>query len=142
MTRLGITSKNNPTAVNDGFFEMSAPDALEYAKSYYKHCYWFPIRGDEIDSDTVAAPFFSFAVNDGTSRAIKELQRAAGVQDDGIIGAGTLAAVNRADPDQLAQALMDQQANFYRALAPTHPVIAQDLHGLLLRAGRKYPNLN
>jgi lysozyme family protein len=141
VTRLGLTSRNQPKAVTDGFFEMSLEDALTYAGEYYRAHFWNAVRGDEINSDTVAAPLFSFAVNDGPSRAIKELQAAAGVQVDGIIGAGTLAAVNGTDPDTLAATLQAQQAQFYRDIAPTHPVIANDLNGLLKRAARKFPSL-
>lgn len=142
LTRFGITSVNNPSCVADGFYEVNTSAALEYARQYYKTKYWAPVRGDEIQSDEVAASLFSFAVNDGTARATKLLQRAAGVQDDGIMGPGTLGKVNRIDGPTLAQALRDQQGNFYRAIAQTHPVVAADLNGLLRRAGRVYPSLN
>ena len=141
-TRFGITEKNNPTAARAGFFEMSRDDAFAYAHDYYRHLYWFPCRLDEISSDEVAASLFSFAVNDGPGEAVKLIQRAADVQVDGIMGAMTLGAINRANATLMAQALRDEQANYYREIAPTHPVVAQDIDGLLKRAGRKYPNLN
>ncbi len=139
LTRFGLTSVNNPSCVADGFYEMNRDSALTYARNFYKLKYWAPVRGDEIQSDEVAASLFSFAVNDGTARAIKLLQRALGVQDDGIMGPATLGAANRLDPATVAQALRNQQANFYRQIAQTHPVVARDLNGLLRRAGRVYP---
>lgn len=141
-TRFGITSANNPTALADGFYEMGREEALQYAKAYYKHCYWFPCRGDEINNDEVAATLFNFAVNDGVGQAVQLVQHAVDAQVDGHMGPITLAKINAANATLLAEALRSEQADFYRALVARIPSRARFIEGWLRRAGRKYPNLN
>lgn len=58
----------------------------------YKKQYWRLVRGDDLPAGLDYA-VFDFAVNSGVSRAVRYLQRLVGVDDDGIIGNGTLGAV-------------------------------------------------
>lgn len=58
-----------------------------------------------------------FSVNSGPSRAAKELQRALGLSGvDGIIGAQTLAAVEKADLEALIVAYNNRRMSFLRGL--------------------------
>lgn len=70
-------------------------DQDEVAAIYRKR-YWDACRCSELPSG-VDYCVFDFAVNSGASRAIRYLQRAAGVNDDGKLGPITLGAV-RAKP--------------------------------------------
>jgi lysozyme family protein len=73
------------------------------------------VHGDELPAGVDYA-VMDFAVNSGTSRAAKTLQRAAGVQDDGAIGDQTMKAVNSADPITLIDTVCDQRLAFLQAL--------------------------
>ena len=63
----------------------------DQAKSIYQHDYWQPLQLNLLPSE-VQYDLFDAAVNSGNKQAIKWLQRAARVLDDGILGKITLAA--------------------------------------------------
>ena len=52
----------------------------------------------------------------GKSRAIKELQQAVGVPDDGIIGPKTIAAVNAKEVNDVLLMLASERLSFYTSL--------------------------
>lgn len=70
------------------------------AKIIYSKKYWLPTFDDL--PYNVAFQVFDAAVNSGVGQAIRWLQRAAGVADDGKIGPVTVAAVLAMDPVKLA----------------------------------------
>lgn len=70
---------------------------LDDAKMIYFRDYWAKCQCDSW-SPRLAFCLFDCAVNQGVGRAIKCLQRAAGVNDDGKIGPHTREAVSRLDP--------------------------------------------
>ncbi|MBV5297859.1 MAG: glycoside hydrolase family 108 protein [Rhodoferax sp.] len=61
------------------------------AKAIYRQCYWTPLLADQLPAE-VRFDVFDGAVNSGVTQSTKWLQRALGVDDDGIIGPRTLAA--------------------------------------------------
>ena len=63
----------------------------------YKRNYWDRIKGDALPSGVDFA-VFDLAVNGGTGRGAKMLQKVVGVTQDGGIGPQTLGAVGRMDP--------------------------------------------
>ena len=63
----------------------------EQAKSIYMHDYWQPLQLELLPVE-VRYDLFDAAVNSGNRQAVKFLQKAAGVVDDGIIGTITLNA--------------------------------------------------
>lgn len=69
---------------------------LDQAKDLYRKNYWTPILGDAM-RPKMALAVFDFAVNAGVSASVKTLQRVIGVDDDGKVGPGTLAAANKKD---------------------------------------------
>ena len=140
LTRYGIAS-NAHTALPPDFYTASPATALTYAKVIYRGEYWDAMQGDAINDLPLAASLLSFAINDGVSRAVKILQGVLGITAYGDFGPQTLAATNGRDALTLAAALRVGQANWYRAIAPTHPTVAADLPGLLKRAARIYPSL-
>lgn len=59
-----------------------------------KTLYWDVCLGDRINSQSVANAIVDWAWNSGTKTAVREVQRILGVEDDGIVGNITLAAIN------------------------------------------------
>jgi len=57
-----------------------------------------------------------YAVNSGPGRAAKVLQRVLGVPDDGVIGAMTLAALARRNPEEIITAVCVERMRFLRGL--------------------------
>lgn len=81
---------------------------LERAKFLYKRDYWDAAKIDRLP-DAVRFDTFDAAVNSGVNRAIRFLQLAVGVNDDGLLGPKTVAAVNAIDPQ-----LLDKRISGYR----------------------------
>lgn len=67
---------------------------LEQAKEIYHRDYWERCKCDFIP-DALSIALFDFAVNSGTKRAVRYLQRALEVTIDGCIGNQTIGACNR-----------------------------------------------
>ena len=56
---------------------------------------------------------FDAAINHGSNNAIKMLQRAIGVKDDGIIGGQTIAAKDEMDINDLLMRFIAQRIRFF-----------------------------
>jgi lysozyme family protein len=69
----------------------------------YHDWYWQPIFGDELP-DKVDVVTFDAAVNLGVMPAVRILQRSAWVEEDGIMGSETMAAVRSIPPDLICWA--------------------------------------
>jgi lysozyme family protein len=75
---------------------------------------------------------FDCAVNEGIGRAVRTLQTAVGVADDGLVGPATLAAVAKADAAQTIRRIESLRDTFYESLK-TFPTFGR---GWLARDGR------
>ena len=75
--------------------------SLDRVKTLYRRDFWGP-AGCDLVPEQVKFPLFDAAVHAGKSAAIKMLQRALGVADDGIIGPITMQAISTAHPYRLA----------------------------------------
>lgn len=84
------------------------------AKDIYRRKYWRPWM--ETLNYSVAFQVFDASVNSGERQAAKWLQRAAGVEDDGVVGPVTLAAVSKADPVKLAALFCAERLEFLTSL--------------------------
>jgi len=85
MTKFGISNRAYPGEDIRGM-------TLERAKVLYQRDYWGPAGCDAMP-DGVKFSLFDMAVNSGVKPAIRCLQKAAGVEDDGVLGPITLRAV-------------------------------------------------
>jgi lysozyme family protein len=85
-------------------------------EAIYRAQYWDRIRGDDLPAG-VDYCVFDFAVNSGTNRAARYLQKAAGVLDDGQIGPMTLAAVRASNPKHLINAICAARQAFLEQLS-------------------------
>ena len=81
----------------------------------YKKKYWDAVRGDDLPRGVDFA-VFDLAINSGTGRASKLLQRAVGVAADGAIGPATLAAVANVNPRELATKVCEARMAFLQGL--------------------------
>jgi len=84
---------------------------LARAQALYRKDYWDVVRADEIPKH-VRLAVFDAAVNSGVLQAVKWLQRAVGVVDDGTIGPKTLSAIIATDPYKLAATFIGQRLKF------------------------------
>jgi lysozyme family protein len=81
----------------------------------YRDKYWNPYC-DDLPAG-IDLLFFNASVNSGRQPAVKELQRALGVQVDGMMGMVTInAATNYPDPQLLIHKVSDCRRAYYRAL--------------------------
>jgi lysozyme family protein len=116
MTNLGVTKRvweafvGHP--VDEGAMRALTPADVG---PLYRQNYWNRVHGDDLPAGVDYA-VMDFAVNSGTSRAAKTLQRACGVNDDGAIGQQTLDAVGAADPITLIDAVCDGRLAFLQTL--------------------------
>jgi lysozyme family protein len=98
---------------------------IEQAREIYRRHYWDTVRGDELPPG-VALMVFDLAVNAGVHRSVCLLQRACGVEEDGILGPVTMQAAQAVDP----MALCAVRVEFYRSL-PKYPIFG---HGWIRRS--------
>jgi lysozyme family protein len=80
------------------------------AGEIYRRDYWDQIKGDQLP-DALAICVFDAAVNMGTDKAIRLLQKACSVQADGILGPNTLRAASRL-PDAVARFSADRAMSY------------------------------
>lgn len=116
-TNMGITLKTLEAWLGREVTKQEVKDLdLDVVKAIYKDRYWNKIKGDDLPSG-VDLMVFDFAVNSGTHRAAKFLQRAVGAQSDGLIGPKTLKKVSKQDPSELIKKLTIRRDKFYRSLS-------------------------
>lgn len=96
----GIVGRGQLKGTKYGISAMSYPSldiknlTLTQAKDIYRKDFWQRVKGDELHF-ALAYQLFDSAVNHGIGNAIRFLQRAVGVIDDGQVGSITLGAINR-----------------------------------------------
>ena len=86
------------------------------ATAIYQRSFWNPAHCGELP-DGVDLVVFDCAVNSGVARAIRLLQKAAGVDDDGAFGPATLAAVKASSPKALIDRFHALHGAFYAGLS-------------------------
>lgn len=112
MTNLGVTKKVWEEWVGYPVDE-AAMRALtpEMVAPMYRAKYWDKVRGDDLPNGVDYA-VFDAAVNSGPGRAAKWLQGCVGVEQDGGIGAKTLAAVATIDAADLVEDYAKRRLSF------------------------------
>lgn len=107
----------------------------EEATAFYR---WLLTRSriDQIGPLLLRDTVFDIAVHSGTGRAVHWLQRALGVEDDGLLGPQTLAAVTAADADLLRASLVRRRLAYLGGLIASQPArFAGQAEGWLVRVG-------
>lgn len=108
LTKYGISKRAYPNVDIASLTEAQA-------KAIYERDYWRPVRCHEVPP-ALALCLFDAAVNMGTGTAVKLLQRALKLTEDGKFGAGTMAAVKAARMDDLIGRFMGARAIYYTQL--------------------------
>ena len=111
-TNWGITKA---VAVANGYARDMRSMPKDTAKGIYKKMYWDKLQCDQLPF-VVSFQLCDVGVNHGNSQAVKFLQRALSVTDDGVIGAKTIAAVSKMDDLQIAVLFNVERINFYADL--------------------------
>lgn len=125
-TSYGISKRAYP---NLDIKKLTRRDAIEI----YRRDYWMPIAGDRIESQTLAANLFDFAVTSGVGTAVRVMQRLVNVIPDGKVGPLTLQAINNAQPVHTNLCLISERCQFYIGLAAGKPGLRFALHSWLHR---------
>lgn len=86
------------------------------AAQIYRRQYWDAVRAEELPQ-AVRYAVFDAAVNSGPAQAIRWLQRAVNVKDDGVIGPQTMLAVRMQNPEVLLRRLLAQRLKFMAGLS-------------------------
>jgi lysozyme family protein len=117
MTNLGVTKATWESWVGRQVDEAEMRGlTADKVEPLYKERYFDAVRGDELPAG-LDYLMFDFAVNAGAGRAIKILQTAVCVPDDGGFGPMTMKAVQAVDPVELIERFSQAKEDFYRSLA-------------------------
>lgn len=95
--------------------EMKALTVEDVAPIYKKN-YWDKCKCDELPSG-VDFCTFDMAINSGTGRGAKILQKVVGARQDGAIGPMTIAAVERVKSEVVINKYAEEREKFYRSLS-------------------------
>lgn len=112
-TRYGITQR---TARLNGYLGDMQALPLAKAKEIARRQYWDAVSADLMPA-AVRFPLFDMAYNSGAGQAVKLLQRAVHVDEDGKVGPHTLMAVNTYNPTATAARLNGHRLLFLADLA-------------------------
>lgn len=88
----------------------------EQAKAIYLDDFWNSLKANQL-ADGVAFQLLDFAINSGISNAIRALQRAIGVKDDGVFGPASLAAVNTLSESDLIMLILAERLDFMASIS-------------------------
>ena len=108
LTKYGISQRAYPDEDIEGL-------TLDRAKDLYYSDYWLPLQAFELP-DRIAVMLFDMAVNMGRFSAVKCLQRAVGVKDDGWLGPVTRAALKANQGPSLMEEITVQRVMYYTTL--------------------------
>jgi len=92
-TMFGVTRR---VAMQEGYAGDMHVMPREFAKQVYQRRYWDAVKAESLP-EALRFTVFDAAVNSGVSQAVKWLQRAVDVADDGVLGPMTLQAAQRAN---------------------------------------------
>ena len=115
-TNLGVTQAVYEDWVDRPVTEQEMRDlTVEDVGPIYKKKYWDRVKGDDLPSG-VDWCAFDWAVNSGSGRPSKAIQRAVGATADGAIGPNTLRAVADKDPKEIIEYVYRVRQTFYADL--------------------------
>ena len=116
ITNLGVTKKVYDEWIGRESTEQEMRDLTpDDVGPIYKKNYWNRVKGDSLYSGLDWA-CFDWAVNSGSGRPAKAVQRAVGATQDGAIGPATLALVMEKDPKFIIEYVYDVRQGFYESL--------------------------
>lgn len=105
---------------------------LEQAKAIYLKKYWYGPDCDDLPSPLNAA-HFDAVTNHGAGRAVKFIQSALGLPQDGRMTPALIAAVKKADAIEVTRKHIEARDKFYHSLVASKPKLGKFLKGWLNR---------
>jgi lysozyme family protein len=116
MTNLGVTKRVYDEWIGRESTEQEMRDLTpDDVAPIYKKNYWDRVKGDYLPSG-VDWCAFDWAVNSGSGRPAKAIQRAVGATQDGAIGNQTLGLVAEKDPKFIIDYVYTVRQAFYEGL--------------------------
>ena len=116
MTNLGVTKKVYDKWIDRESTEQEMRDLTpDDVAPIYKKNYWNRVKGDSLPSGLDWA-CFDWAVNSGSGRPAKAVQRAVGATQDGAIGNQTLGLIAEKDPKFIIDYVYTVRQAFYESL--------------------------
>ena len=116
MTNLGVTKRVYDKWIDRESTEQEMRDLTpEDVAPIYKKNYWNRVKGDQLPSGLDWA-CFDWAVNSGSGRPAKAVQRAVGATVDGAIGKQTVGLVMEKDPEFIIDYVYTVRKSFYESL--------------------------
>ena len=116
MTNLGVTKKVYDKWIDRESTEQEMRDLTpDDVAPIYKKNYWDRVKGDSLPSGLDWA-CFDWAVNSGSGRPAKAVQRAVGAEPDGAIGPQTLGLIMEKDPEFIIDYVYIVRKAFYEGL--------------------------
>ena len=117
MTNLGVTKRTYDEFHGTDIDEEGMRNlTVEDVTPIYRRNYWERCRCQDLP-DGIDWAVFDWAVNSGTGRAAKALQRAVGTLEDGAIGPQTLMCVGNEKPEEIINRIAIHRDSFYRSLS-------------------------
>lgn len=83
----------------------------------FKKGYWDKMKADYINNQSIAQLVVDMAWGSGSYWAIRKMQKAIGVKDDGIIGPKTLAALNAEPQEEVFQKIWNMRYDWLVAIS-------------------------
>jgi len=116
MTNLGVTKRVYDKWIDRESTEQEMRDLTpDDVAPIYKKNYWDRVKGDLLPSGLDWA-CFDWAVNSGSGRPAKAVQRAVGATVDGSIGKQTVGLVMEKDPEFIIDYVYTVRKSFYESL--------------------------
>ena len=116
MTNLGVTKRVYDKWIGRESTEQEMRDLTpDDVAPIYKKNYWNRVKGDPLPSGLDWA-CFDWAVNSGSGRPAKAVQRAVGATQDGAIGNQTLGLIAEKDPKFIIDYVYTVRQAFYESL--------------------------
>ena len=117
ITNLGVTKRVWEDWKGTEVSEQDMRDLTpEDVAPLYKKRYWDKCKCSDLDSGLDWA-VFDWAVNSGTGRAAKAVQKICGAEQDGAIGPKTLALANNQNTEYMIEELGKIRQEFYESLS-------------------------
>ena len=116
MTNLGVTKRVYDKWIGRESTEQEMRDLTpDDVAPIYKKNYWDRVKGDSLPSG-LDWSCFDWAVNSGSGRPAKAVQRAVGATQDGAIGNQTLGLIAEKDPKFIIDYVYTVRQAFYESL--------------------------
>lgn len=121
-TNQGITQRTYNTFRAKQGLDFMDVRAISYSEitAIYSANYWKVAGCNELP-DPLDLVQFDSAVQHGPHTAIKLLQRALRITDDGVLGAKTIGAVRSTEPSLLIRRYLDERKAYYAAIIAHDP---------------------